>query len=32
LPGERIAVVLTGAWGQPDWTTTVTGERIGRGA
>ena len=32
LPGERIAVVLTGGWGRPDWTTTVTRERVGRGA
>lgn len=23
LPGERIAVVLTGAWQRPDWTRTV---------
>jgi threonine dehydratase len=32
LPGERIAVVLTGGWGRLDWTTTVTRERVGRGA
>jgi threonine dehydratase len=32
LPGERLAVVLTGGWGRPDWTTTVTRERVGRGA
>ena len=25
VPGERIAVVLTGAWQRPDWTATVRG-------
>jgi hypothetical protein len=24
LPGERIAVILTGAWPRPDWARTVT--------
>lgn len=24
LPGERIAVILTGAWQRPDWTRTVS--------
>jgi threonine dehydratase len=32
LPGERVAVVLTGGWGRSDWTTTVTRARVGRGA
>jgi threonine dehydratase len=24
VPGERIAVVLTGGWQRPEWTRTVT--------
>lgn len=24
LPGERIAVILTGAWPRPEWARTVT--------